>query len=112
MKIYLAKAFICGLSIGLSSSLWAQETVETNEEAARAERQARITELRELVREEREARRQDIEQRLSNLSEDERAALQERRRMMRQAQARRIGVRRAQREPCECDSVEEAESAN
>lgn len=112
MKIYLVKALICGLSIGLSSSLWAQDTSEPEEEAARAERQARISELRQLVREEREARRQDIEQRLANLSEDERAALQERRRMMRQAQARRLGVRRAQREPCECDAVDEAESAN
>ena len=85
----LSKSLMCGLVLGLSANLWAQDETESTEDGAHIahiERQARITELRELLKEDRQARRQDIEGRLSNLSEDERAALQERRRMARQAQ--------------------------
>ncbi len=66
----------------------AQEATEDAVDNARAERQARIEELRRLTREEQAARRQDIERWLEGLSEDERQALRERRRMQQQARAR------------------------
>ena len=58
------------------------------EDAARAERRARIEELRHLTREQREAQRQDIEGRLEGLTEDQHQALRERRRLQQQARAR------------------------
>lgn len=105
MKINTVKALICGLTLGFSANLWAQDEAESSQDAARAERQARISELRQLLHEEQASRRQEIEARLSNLNEDERAALQERRRMVRQAQARRMGSKRGNRTRCDCDTA-------
>ena len=99
------------LALGISLNLWAQD-VEPAQDAVSAERQARIAELRELLQAERQARRQAIEARLANLSEDERAALQERRRMARQSQMRRAAARRGQRQPCDCNEAADGDSSN
>lgn len=113
MNSQLSKALILGITLAWTPGLLAQDDVEPVQESDSAERQARITELRELIKQDRQARRQDIEARLSDLSEDERAALQERRRMARQAQQRREGIRgrRGVRPPCECDQAQAEDSS-
>lgn len=114
----LSKLLMCGLVIGFSANLLAHDETESTEDAAHIahmthiERQARITELRELLKEDRQAHREDIENRLSNLTEDERAALQERRRMARQAQMRRNGARRGGHQPCNCNEAQTGDSSN
>ncbi len=100
-----------------SPTIVAQDSDAVAEGSERTARQERIAELRQLMREERQAQRQDIEERLANLSDDERAALQERR-QMRQAQQRRENrTRRGQRQLCDCSDTTteiqpDAESVN
>ena len=119
MKIgeHVMKKLVCStltlLSLALLSPLLvAQDGAETIvDDAARAERIARIQELRQLQREERELRRQEIQQRLEGLSEDERQALRERRRMQQQGRMRQ-GQRPRQnpRQRCPCPQAADATS--
>jgi len=72
----------CVLLIG--SATFAQDSPDpaaSPEAATRAERQARIKELRQLTQEDRQAHRREIQKRLENLSEEEKQALRERRQL-------------------------------
>ena len=70
-----------------------------------AQRQARIQELRQLLQEDRAERRQAIQAQLDTMTEEQKAALQERRQMQRQARNARQG-RTGQRRGNSCDCSE------
>jgi vacuolar-type H+-ATPase subunit I/STV1 len=113
----LATALFTSLS-SFSSPVLAQDDDADTESVEVSERVERIRalrqELREEVQAEQQSRREALEQRLANLSEDERAALRERRQMMRQQQARRADRLRGQRRSqCDCPDAEaETETQN
>ena len=71
------------------------------QEAERQKRQQRIQELRQLQREERAERRQAIQTQLETLTDEQKAALQERRLMQRQARNSRM-ARSARRSSARC----------
>lgn len=79
-------------STDLPTLAGSESTTEVATEADIAERQTRVRQLEAQLREEkrqlRQSRRSQIEARLENLTEDERAALRERRKMQGQARHR------------------------
>lgn len=117
MSTYYSAVLACAFGLLAMSASAQEETGEALVEA-NSDRAQRIQELRQELRQEmqaeRESRRERIEERLANLSEDERAALREKRRMIQQNQARRAErFRRLQRVPCDCgEAATETESEN
>ena len=90
MKKIVCIALSCFVYLAVPLAVSAQEEIDASvdKDAARAERRARMEELRQLSREERQAQREDIRHRLENLPDHERAALRERRRLQRQSGSR------------------------
>ena len=106
MRHPLFKAILLFAVLAAGAPALGQSTENVDTDAEQAERTARIEELRGLLREERESRRADIQQRLEGLSDDQKAALQERRRMVRQSQARRQARGQGRQQPCVCPETE------
>ena len=90
MKKLICIALSCFVYLAVPLTVSAQEEIDASvdKDAARAERRARMEELRQLSREERRAQSEEFRRRLENLSDDERAALRERRRLQRQSGSR------------------------
>lgn len=110
MRLFIFSLYSIVLSLSANSVL-AQDDEQTLEDQAQAERIARIQELRQLEREERQARRQNIRRRLEGLTEDERRALRERRRIVEQARTRQgQRMRGPVRQGCPCP--DDSESLN
>jgi flagellar motility protein MotE (MotC chaperone) len=103
MREKIMKKFLCTalcvlfyLAMPLTASAQDGSNAGVDKDAASQERRARLEELRPAGREQRRAQRQDIQRRLENLSDDERAALREKRRInSRQGQRPRRGNKAA-----------------
>jgi len=75
----LLKSGLAVCLLMLSVATFAQDQESTTDSDARAERQARIKELRQLTREEQKERRQEFQKKFENMSEEEKQAVRERR---------------------------------
>lgn len=87
-----------------------QEPAQASQAAQETERQQRIQELRQLQREERAERHQVIQAQLDTLTEEQKAALQERRLMQRRARNERM-ARGPQRRSNRCHCAESGADA-
>lgn len=112
-NLLLAPTFFALLCLAVPVSAQDQESIpadQTTQEAERQARQQRIQELRQLQREERAERRQAIQAQLETLTEEQKAALQERRQMQRRARNGRT-ARGPQRDSDRCQCPDSAADA-